>query len=222
MLWTLKQLVGIDLHELIRLKQSNRSTWWWYTCICRDWSAWIDTIETLFDCLSLPLTKTGRDWSAWIDTIETKALTVLYPYSSLVEIDLHELIRLKLLNRYCVYWVEISMSGLICMNWYDWNAGFFHESFLRYTSRDWSAWIDTIETILMICRKIGLNMSGLICMNWYDWNISSSAHFIITLFRVGIDLHELIRLKQLVFWADDRYFWWGRDWSAWIDTIETR
>ena len=63
--------------------------------ISRDWSAWIDTIETILNQRMQYVLPTGRDWSAWIDTIETVALSSL---------------------AFSLYW-----SGLICLNWYDWN-----------------------------------------------------------------------------------------------------
>ena len=109
------------------------------------------------------------------------------------------------------------------MNWYDWNPE--HADFLEQLAegRDWSAWIDTIETI---CRQLIVNnaksasglicmnwydwnsplsalqvfeeptSSGLICMNWYDWNFSEHDIGIDLVAEVGIDLHELIRLKH--------------------------
>ena len=56
------------------------------------------------------------------------------------------------------------------MNWYDWNdLAWSYEANCR-DRRDWSAWIDTIETT---------NISYLILRDTV----------------VGIDLHELIRLK---------------------------
>ena len=88
--------VGIDLPELIRLKH--------LTHVPNDY---------------LPLR--SRDWSAWIDTIET---TVPFPperYISPVGIDLPELIRLKLKLK-VQYVTDLGMSGLICLNWYDWNT----------------------------------------------------------------------------------------------------
>ena len=64
--------VGIDLPELIRLKLLKRIS----DRIIprgRDWSAWIDTIEThLTKSSKEPQSWSRRDWSAWIDTIETR------------------------------------------------------------------------------------------------------------------------------------------------------
>ena len=113
-----------------------------------------------------------------------------------VGIDLHELIRLKLIS--CLSSISSwSWSGLICMNWYDWNQSdsCAYES-LHDCSRDWSAWIDTIETMATASINFFLLGSGLICMNWYDWNSVHYDTFASVFFYVGIDLHELIRLKH--------------------------
>ena len=63
--------VGIDLPELIRLKRIPS----WRTpkidSVGRDWSAWIDTIETSHYLKRMTKEYNSRDWSAWIDTIET-------------------------------------------------------------------------------------------------------------------------------------------------------
>ena len=147
-----------------------------------------------------------RDWSAWIDTIETPAHSSNHFRYNLVGIDLHELIRLKLINPFAIA-NEFQWSGLICMNWYDWNDFAGKPSFSWILRRDWSAWIDTIETwhllqvtvpILrrrdwsawidtietsssIVFTRYKSKRSGLICMNWYDWNcinvwISSPIH----------------------------------------------
>ena len=112
----------------------------------RDWSAWIDTIETQVSMNNTEITGLRRDWSAWIDTIETDEEDAEGDNAGSVGIDLHELIRLKHSNVN-----TIPITNLF--------------------SRDWSAWIDTIETLETIFN-IQLDYSN-----------------------VGIDLHELIRLK---------------------------
>ncbi len=111
-------------------------------------------------------------------------------------------------------------SGLICLNWYDWNPAPFvlavtttlvgidlfglirlklcHRNFqlLRYIpGRDWSVWIDTIETSIPWMSKPNIN-------------------------AVGIDLSGLIRLKRVR--VEDVYSRHRRDWSVLIDTIETK
>ena len=64
--------VGIDLPELIRLKRGGNVVNSKARQASRDWSAWIDTIETyLRNISSNAFLLSGRDWSAWIDTIET-------------------------------------------------------------------------------------------------------------------------------------------------------
>ena len=142
--------------------------------------------------------------------------------SSRVGIDLHELIRLKLMIPVSFWIPGIHLSGLICMNWYDWNMIQFcwvlnpnrtvgidlHElirlkpvflASCHYVNgcRDWSVWIDTIETTQHVALTAAFHEP------------------------VGIDLPELIRLKQGYephIWGYDASC---RDWSAWIDTIET-
>ena len=114
------------------------------------------------------------------------------------------------------------MSGLICLDWYDWN----------YQSFPLSS-----QTVLG---------SGLICLDWYDWNNFSFLILKNAFFVVRIDLFGLIRLKQsehsldlglqimsgliCLDWYDwnvlthSRSFSWVlycQDWSVWIDTIET-
>ena len=166
------------------------------------------------------------------------------PDDNKVGIDLPELIRLKL-RYFRKVKVLSSQSGLICLNWYDWNVSvqiplqviwwevgidlpelirlkrvfFFSDRSNFSTSRDWSAWIDTIETIIISSDNLISILSGLICLNWYDWNNvlryksdrSSYRSGLICLnwydwnnfgndhsyhdCNVGIDLPELIRLK---------------------------
>ena len=138
--------VGIDLFGLIRLKPRLISAVFEEFTTCRDWSVWIDTIETMH---WLKLLKNSifsrRDWSVWIDTIETLVNHTNPIQCRLVGIDLFGLIRLKPCKRIL-------------------------QSYQRFLCRDWSVWIDTIET--NFCPKSGkfLNLSGLICLDWYDWN----------------------------------------------------
>ena len=188
-------MVGIDLPELIRLKQltfiifqqskysSGLICLNWYDwnvqicfnkshdCSCRDWSAWIDTIETSHTWVLFLACFHRRDWSAWIDTIETRKRPISIQVLRSVGIDLPELIRLKhefVVRRGC----DISVSGLICLNWYDWN-----------------------DLFLFFLRK-AISSSGLICLNWYDWNVVWFQYGFPDLALVGIDLPELIRLKR--------------------------
>ena len=63
--------------------------------------------------------------------------------------------------------------------------------------------------------------SGLICLNWYDWNMLFHSPIFIPPLLVGIDLPELIRLKLVPIRLTSPWLCPGRDWSAWIDTIET-
>ena len=166
-------VVWIDLHELIRLKPVFLASCH-YVNGCRDWSVWIDTIETTqhvaltaafhepvgIDLPELIRLKQGyephiwgydascRDWSAWIDTIETRQLS---------ESPRHVVLE----------------SGLICLNWYDWNSQLVKSSF--FTSFE----------------------SGLICLIWYDWNpISIPSNSYST--SVEIDLPDLFKRKFLV------------------------
>ena len=142
-------------------------------------------------------------------------------YHALVGIDLPELIRLKLSSCSLCRRFILPSSGLICLNWYDWNdlinslkfmvillVGIDLPELIRLklltgkmvkdcgkSSRDWSAWIDTIETSLL--------------------------SFIFTKYLpVGIDLPELIRLKRNPLRIGKHHVN-SRDWSVWIDTIET-
>ena len=189
--------VGIDLHELIRLKRvlyivlpSNSLSW--SGLICMNWYDWnidfIARIQTVNKLVGIDLHElirlkrlpvksgllillNGRDWSAWIDTIETQISSYFYCLVEIVGIDLHELIRLKLfISLICK--LMFKKSGLICMNWYDWNH------------------------LYQMYALIIVAVSGLICMNWYDWNCSKTEHCHNNCNNVGIDLHELIRLKQ--------------------------
>ena len=161
--------VGIDLPELIRLKHRGTGQGWTVLLLRRDRSAWIDTISWLL-CLDQPCklwsgliclnwydwnnvititllgSSLGRDWSAWIDTIETVDCFVLISHASygrdwsawIDTIETHSAV---------VYIPTVNTSGLICLNWYDWNS-------------------DTL------CDHASafISVSGLICLNWYDWN----------------------------------------------------
>ena len=140
-------LVGIDLPELIRLKPMSLSV-----------SLFIHILSGLI-CLN---------WYDW------NPVGIYWSSISLigVGIDLPELIRLKLPLKLEIVVIRHSLSGLICLNWYDWN---YFPSFREGRCFLWS---------------------GLICLNWYDWN------------RFQLFLVHLQCLR--------------RDWSAWIDTIETR
>ena len=113
------------------------------------------------------------------------------------------------------------MSGLICLDWYDWNpwsipfwwigdyyVGIdlfglirlkplfikrvipFHKS-----RRDWSVWIDTIETVHNFYGqfsdlRVGIDLFGLIRLKHKRKRVEISQ-----LITVGIDLFGLIRLK---------------------------
>ena len=240
-------IVGIDLFGLIRLKQSpvnslNHHVMWsglicldwydWNTIFApfplvwlfrRDWSVWIDTIETqvlkqlifppvnvgidlselirlklrnyflpnnhlmlvgivlselirlkqvkVFCCYFWYLFK-GRDWSVWIDTIETFPDLCLNMLWCIVGIDLFGLIRLKLRHTHDKDSAFLTESGLICLDWYDWNQNFWPKSGKFLSRRDWSVWIDTIETPLVERFAPFLQESGLICLDWYDWKLS--------------------------------------------------
>ena len=170
----------------------------WYVKTGRDWSVWIDTIETTAGisdkssaCLMSGLICLDwYDWNVWLFLY-----TLVAP--SIVGIDLFGLIRLKLFQGTNEFNFNISMSGLICLDWYDWNHIICCYYIWLHLGRDWSVWIDTIETSFKeILVLYFLEMSGLICLDWYDWN-----QFIIVplniLIIVGIDLFGLIRLKPL-------------------------
>ena len=240
-------VVGIDLHELIRLKPRFSKTQL-LNIFSRDWSAWIDTIETFsygwFWCY---LHQVGIDLH---ELIRLKPLFILNSYiveHIYVGIDLHELIRLKHSSiKPCQ--AVLGLSGLICMNWYDWNICSSPTSFTRAIvgidlhelirlkpklisefvcitklCRDWSAWIDTIETTIKhfssaISAVVGIDLHELIrlkhmiiCSLWQRWTcVGIDLHELIRLkhrfshngfsiyLAVGIDLHELIRLKRWV------------------------
>ena len=141
--------VGIDLFGLIRLKPlaAGVST---LSLICRDWSVLIDTIETIVIGSALVL--------MWV-----------------VGIDLFGLIRLKPGNS-AVVGVTNGLSGLICLDWYDWN------------------------TLNDISDAPEITGSGLICLDWYDWN-SKDMYLYENFDIVGIDLFGLfglIRLKHFL------------------------
>ena len=208
-----------------------------------NWYDW----NLVSDATSWYFLQPRRDWSAWIDTIETWNKLNIYASTSSSS-------GLICMNWYDwnnmispPYRVLVIQSGLICMNWYDWNTTHFLYHSLSSSRRDWSAWIDTIETSSSVMLQImPFNSSGLICMNWYDWNdreylswetgvntvgidlhelirLKPCCHDlpIVILIAVGIDLHELIRLKHSLVMTCLADLYPGRDWSAWIDTIET-
>ena len=118
---------------------------------------------------------------------------------------------------------ELNLSGLICLDWYDWNEiGLSTNHQALIYSRDWSVWIDTIETPKTIgnhlChRVVGIDLFGLIRLKH---GRSSSSFSVRTL--VGIDLFGLIRLKLAFLRISFTWVGKRRDWSVWIDTIETK
>ena len=167
---------------------------------CRDWSVGIDLSGLirlkLYHHLSKPSKFYCRDWSVWIDTIETMDHNII----------------LRILIR----------SGLICLDWYDWNMCFFYRARNKCFCRDWSVWIDTIETGTSYeTRVVPVLMSGLICLDWYDWNAVIAIIIYLWEIQVGIDLSGLIRLKLYETLSPTAGVK-SRDWSVWIDTIETR
>ena len=90
------------------------------------------------------------------------------------------------------------MSGLICLDWYDWNPQNLSPHVLSSTSgRDWSVWIDTIETGLLLPpwhrrHHVGIDLSELIRLKLLTFRQIDSCPM------VGIDLFGLIRLKLLL------------------------
>ena len=113
-------------------------------------------------------------------------------------------------------------SGLICLDWYDWNAktGIVCPSVIQ--SRDWSVWIDTIETVLELkyCHTSSI-MSGLICLDWYDWNLISKTMCITKFLWSGLICLDWYDWNVNTFCDSNNITFSGRDWSVWIDTIET-
>ena len=218
----MQPLVGIDLHELIRLKQHVILLPMRALLSCRDWSAWIDTIETNIPRRTIEVTiRVGidlhelirlkqirwwpgvllfysRDWSAWIDTIETSSVEIEFKSRSVSSRDWSA-------------WIDTIETYLP-----------HRLHCLHHTGRDWSAWIDTIETCAVEKNsKSHYQWSGLICMNWYDWNFMRIPwiHFLCKLGRdwsAWIDTIETSRMLLYRYQSG-----WCRDWSAWIDTIET-
>ena len=96
-LWILCNAVGIDLPELIRLKLVRTKCALYCFVCCRDWSARIDTIETIPLYVVSPTTIPRRDWSAWIDTIETLWNKIFSTSLYRVGIDLPDLFKRKFL-----------------------------------------------------------------------------------------------------------------------------
>ena len=135
--------VGIELFGLIRLKLLEFLPILRFLT-CRDWSVWIDTIETT-SVTDLPSRiRWGRDWSVWIDTIETQTVPD---------------------------WVRHSQwSGLICLDWYDWNI--------------------PINKELDCVPFVGFDLFGLIRLK-----LSYEKDCIFHPTFVGIDLSRFIRLK---------------------------
>ena len=88
----------------------------------------------------------SRDWSVWIDTIETSALSQSVVkklmQSGLICLDWYDW---NLIFKIGLQWLQ-NMSGLICLDWYDWNFMIVSSNIVNEYGRDWSVWIDTIET----------------------------------------------------------------------------
>ena len=137
----------------------------------RDWSAWIDTIETSseFNSSIISSTVSGLICMNWYDWNHTQCRVCCL--CTAVGIDLHELIRLKLLRDIDLAFAYIPTSGLICMNWYDWNY--------------------TLNNILNIIVGVGIDLHELIRLKRLFHTAFCSLQAL-----VGIDLHELIRLKR--------------------------
>ena len=139
--------VGIDLFGLIRLKRGfdremRQKVLTQSGLICLDWYDW-NTGKSVVKWNSFPC----RDWSVWIDTIETITPSSMVMLDlAQVGIDLFGLIRLKL-SSLTSYSGRTITSGLICLDWYDWN----YKKYLYH-------------------RVKRVNPSGLICLDWYDWN----------------------------------------------------
>ena len=237
-------VVGIDLFGLIRLKQLNclLQMPWDHS---RDWSVWIDTIETILTPVLHRSPLYRRDWSVWIDTIETLRFSFWEPFtyhmSGLICLDWYDWNFLACKPAFtgvvvsgliCLDWYDwnadtelypyssLYKSGLICLDWYDWNGSIEKHNHVIVSGRDWSVWIDTIETLMYLQMSfvdhfVGIDLFGLIRLKLTSMVIH---HFNLTI--VGIDLFGLIRLKPTLY----KYREWGkksRDWSVWIDTIET-
>ena len=161
----------------------------------------------------------GRDWSVWIDTIETVPHKNAVIDAGNVGIDLSGLIRLKQFYLYGLLRTTF-VSGLICLDWYDWNEAKLPTYWGKYPRRDWSVWIDTIETDFGDCCISSSKKSR----DWSVWidtiETSKLVLFSTTDTQVGIDLSGLIRLKHILWFAAILQVT-CRDWSVWIDTIET-
>ena len=140
--------------------------------ICLNWYDW----NLVFSCFVALTGSTGRDWSAWIDTIETQKKSTIFQ-------------------------VLYKKSGLICLNWYDWNSCAASSPSALNLRRDWSAWIDTIET-MQYGHVIQVHLR---CRDWSAWidTIETMTLLVNPAFVgfVGIDLPELIRLKPFSFWT---------------------
>ena len=160
---------------------------------------------------------TSRDWSVWIDTIETPERIALTSAPSCQGgIDLSELIQLKRGKPVRETPTGVA-SGLICLDWYDWNLDYISNSTETSCGRDWSVWIDTIET------HVVLNWRTLFChvgIDTIETRISTTRYKSCLQRRdwtVWIDTIETHAVSD--WWI---LFYHRRDWSVWIDTIETR
>ena len=213
--------VGIDLPELIRLKQSNG------VCNMVDERIVGIDLPELIRLKHFKSTFTFLRKTVGIDLpelIRLKLFITCHVHFDwfFVGIDLPELIRLKHSKIFYTIFISELTSGLICLNWYDWNWYVFHLVRWNDCCRDWSAWIDTIETIYIIKTinhhtVVGIDLPELIRLKPLG-NLLLLLHHL----KVGIDLPELIRLKPasiVLSFTNAKPM--GRDWSAWIDTIET-
>ena len=114
------------------------------------------------------------------------------------------------------------MSGLICLNWYDWNLAYSTNPFSFLTQ----VGIDLPELIRLKLENqrrnychftvVGIDLPELIRLKLENQR-RNYCHFTV----VGIDLPELIRLKPTVLHFMKKSYVTCRDLSAWIDTIET-
>ena len=134
----------------------------------------------------------GRDWSVWIDTIETLFTVTSVPdRNNVVGIDLFGLIRLKLKDTLASalkdIFVGIDLFGLIRLK-----QPYRFNIFRQFHSRDWSVWIDTIETSCLRSYVLTGLLVGIDTIETAKHSSVFMAHFV----KVGIDLSGLIRLKR--------------------------
>ena len=212
-------VVGIDLFGLIRLKrcteeQSGASVPM-SGLICLDWYDWNSVKDG---------TSTRISSLVGIELFGLIRLKLPIPWHifhiEIVGIDLFGLIRLKLrLERNLVNEFH-PKSGLICLDWYDWNL----MRTIMYNHNFWIVGIDLFGLIRLkrlkeislisflprsglicldwydwnmhqpLCSSRQSHQSGLICLDWYDWNMVSAVGVYFN-WPVGIDLFGLIRLK---------------------------